>query len=30
VVGGEQLPDAALMELSVVATEAHVYLAQGG
>ncbi|HKF87525.1 MAG TPA: cobaltochelatase subunit CobN, partial [Propionibacteriaceae bacterium] len=34
VVGGEQLPDAALMELSSVpigvAADAHVYLAQGG
>ena len=34
VLGGEQLPDAALMELSTVpigvAAEAHVYLAQGG
>ncbi|HWJ51807.1 MAG TPA: cobaltochelatase subunit CobN, partial [Propionibacteriaceae bacterium] len=34
VVGGEQAPDAALMELSTVpigvAAEAHVYLAQGG
>ena len=34
VLGGEQLPDAELMELSTVpmgvATEAHAYLAQGG
>ena len=34
VVGGEQVPDAALMELSTVpigiAADAHVYLAQGG